>query len=236
MLRLICSCENGGTWLCTSVCAASLSTPVGSPSTARSIVPAAGFEVCLVIPAESEGIAVRHTVVTRRVLQPHGIVRGRRVEVLRVHVTAFGELPLVPPLAEYPLARFAVPGGGADAPHDLLDAGSIAQIHVEQLRGSSVREMAVRVDESGGGGPSVEVDTRVPDPRKRSTWSVVPTATISSWRMASALSDMVRGIHRQDRAVNQDEIGLRIRICPMAAHASSREAAISKRIVRMDSS
>ena len=107
---------------------------------------------------EAEGGGVGYAVVAGGVEEPDGVGGGDVVEVGGVEVAGLGELALVPAVALEPLAGVQGLDAFGDASPHLDDGGGVGKVDVEDLVHAAAGEVAVAVDEAGGGGASVEVD------------------------------------------------------------------------------
>ena len=97
-------------------------------------------------------------VVPGGVSQPHRIVCGDRIEIGGGDIAPFGELALVPAVAQQPFAGFQCRNSQPYAPHHLGDARDVAQIHVIQFPDSAVGDVRMAVDEPRRRGPAMQID------------------------------------------------------------------------------
>ncbi len=150
-------------------------------------------------------IRIGHAVVTVVCVRYTGRVRRGFVEIRRGDVAALGKLSLVPTDAADTLAGRQLVGPGLhlrDHVGHVLDR-RIAQIeHVGRLG-----KMTVRVNESRRGRTAVQIDhlRRVTDePPDR---GIGPDGHDLADRNRQRLGDRIARVHRDDRAVVEDEIG-----------------------------
>src|SRR5262249_27251632 len=113
---------------------------------------------------ESQRVAVSDTVVSRRVLQPHGIFRRSSIEIGSQHIAVLNELAFVPALSPDPVTGLNLHGLCAHPLDDLGNTGCIAELYFRDLTEPAVCDVRVRVNQPGRSGSPMEIN----DARMRS--------------------------------------------------------------------
>jgi hypothetical protein len=157
-------------------------------------------------PGEAQGGRVGDAIVTGGVHQPHRIPGRDAIQIRRRQVAPLGEFAFVPSIALQPCARRQAGESGLHAANGLLHARHVAQVHVVEIIDSSLRDVRMGVDESGGGGTPAQVDAPGGGPRETQDRLVRPGGDDLPAAHRQRFDDGVARIHGDDPAMEEHQI------------------------------